>query len=638
MSPQKLQALLQETVAHHRAGRFAPAEKGYRQVRAAAPRLFDGWHLGGLLAYQQGRAAEAVEMLTRAHQLDRKSAVCEMRLGLALIAAGRAAEAEAHLRQVVERNPAFHEGWDNLAFCLKAQDRLVEAVECHRRAVAAKPDFAGGWYNLGLTFSLLGHPEQALPCHERAIAIDPQFVAAWFGRAQALHQSDRMPEAVEAYGAVLALDPALHEARTCRLFALHHVDGVTREQLFAEHVAYGRALGETPAPDLPNPPEPERRLRVAILSPDLREHSCAYFLEPLLRHLDPTRFEVYLYHDHFRVDAISARLQALAAVWRNFSGRPGADVERQIRADAPDILIDLAGHTGLTNRLPLFARRLAPVQVTYLGYPNTTGLPAMDYRFTDGIADPAGEADAFATETLVRFAPTAWSYAPPPGAPEPAPAPCAAGGPVTFGCFNSPNKLTDTTLRLWARVLAAVPESRLLFKGAALEEPAVQARYRERFVRAGLPADRLDFLGRTPGTAAHLACYGRVDIALDTFPYHGTTTTCEALWMGVPVVSLAGDRHVSRVGASLLTAAGHPEWIAAGADDYVRLAAGLAGDRARLAAIRAGLRDDLRRGPLLDAAGQGARFGAALHDCWRRWCDRRTAATPPAHDRVSVNV
>jgi protein O-GlcNAc transferase len=637
MSPQKLQSLLQEAVAHHRAGRFAPAEKGYRQVRAAAPKAAEGWHLGGLLAYQQGRAAEAVEMLTRAHQLDRKSAVCEMRLGLALIAAGRAADAEAHLRQVVERNPRYHEGWDNLAFCLKAQDRLAEAVECHRRAVAAKPDFANGWYNFGLTLSLLGHPEQALPCHERALAIDPQFTAARFGRAQTLHQSNRMDEAVEAYGAVLALAPALPEVRTCRLFALHHVDGVTREQLFAEHVAYGRALGDFPAPALPNAPDPERRLRVAILSPDLREHSCAYFLEPLLRHLDRGQFELYLYHDHFRVDAVSARLQALAAVWRNFSGQPGSDVERQIRADAPDLLIDLAGHTGISNRLPLFAKRLAPVQITYLGYPDTTGLPAMDYRFTDGVADPAGEADAFATETLVRFAPTAWSYAPPPGAPGPAPAPCAAGGPVTFGSFNSPSKLTDATLRLWARVLAAVPEARLLFKGAALEEPAQQVRHRERFVRAGLPAERIEFLGRTPGTAEHLACYGRVDIALDTFPYHGTTTTCEALWMGVPVVSLAGDRHVSRVGASLLTAAGHPEWIAGSADDYVRLAAGLAADRGRLAAIRAGLRDDLRRGPLLDAAGQGARFGATLRMCWRRWCEGRTTEAGAARGLVFVN-
>lgn len=620
MSPQKLQSLLQQAVAHHRAGEFEAAAKLYRQVRALAPKAVDAWHLGGLAAYQLGRSVEAVELLTRAHQLDRKSVICEARLALALIAAGRAPEAETHLRAVVGRSPEFAEGWDNLAFCLKSQDRLADALECHRRAVAAKPDFANGWYNYGLTLAVLGQPERALECHERALAIDPAFVAARFGRAQALHLADRMVEAVEEYGRVLAVNPALTEVRSCRLFALHHVDGITREQLFAEHVAYGRSVenaSTTAVPARPAASDPGRRLRLAILSPDLREHSCAYFLEPLLRHLDPAQFEVYLYHDHFRTDAISARLQALAAAWRNFVGRPAAEVEQTIRADAPEILIDLAGHTGISNRLPLFARRLAPVQVTYLGYPNTTGLTAMDYRFTDAIADPPGEADALATETLVRFAPVAWCYSPPPGAPEPAP---ARTGPVTFGCFNSPNKVTDTTLCLWARVLAAVPDARLLFKGAALEEPARQARYRERFVRCGLPVERIDFLGRTAGTAEHLVCYGRVDVALDTFPYHGTTTTCESLWMGVPVVSLAGDRHVSRVGVSLLTAAGHPEWIAATADDYVRIATELAGDRARLAALRTTLRDDLRRSALLDHPAQAARFAAALRECWRKAC------------------
>jgi predicted O-linked N-acetylglucosamine transferase (SPINDLY family) len=635
MSPQKLQALLQQAVAHHRAGELEPAGKLYRQVRAAAPKAVDAWHLGGLAAYQQGRSAEAVELLSRAHQLDRKSVVCEARLALALIAAGRAPEAEAHLRAVVARSPEFAEGWDNLAFCLKAQDRLADAVECHRRCVAAKPDFANGWYNYGLTLAVLGHPERALECHDKALALDPAFVAARFGRAQALHLSDRMVEAVEEYTRVLAANPALAEVRSCRLFAIHHVEGFTREQLFAEHVAYGRAIETRPVP-VPRPadPDPARRLRLAILSPDLREHSCAYFLEPLLRHLDPAQFEVYLYHDHFRTDAVSARLQALAAVWRNFVGRPAAEVEQAIRADAPDILMDLAGHTGISNRLPLFARRLAPVQITYLGYPNTTGLAAMDYRFTDAIADPPGEAEAFATEMLVRFAPVAWCYSPPPAAPEVAP---ARTGPVTFGCFNSPNKVTDATLRLWARVLAAVPESRLLFKGAALEDPARQARYRARFAACGLPVDRIEFLGRTAGTAEHLACYGRLDVALDTFPYHGTTTTCEALWMGVPVVSLAGDRHVSRVGASLVTAAGHPEWSATTADDYVRIAAELAGDRVRLAALRAGLREDLRRGALLDHPAQAARFADALRECWRRRCAADGAAAGAAGP-VSANT
>jgi predicted O-linked N-acetylglucosamine transferase (SPINDLY family) len=638
MSPSKVQSLLQQAVALHREGGLDAAEKIYRQIRAAVPKNFDALHLSGLLAYQQGRAEDAVALLTKAHQLDRKSVQCEMRLAIALIACTRSAEAEKHLRHVLERSPDYVEGWDNLAYCLKTQDRLVDAVACHRKVVALKPDFANGWYNFGLTLGLLGYPDESIPCHERALSIDPEFHAARLGRAQALQQSNRIVEAVDAYGELIAANPTQLEIRSCRLFALHNLDGITREQLFAEHVAFGRAIPDTPAITLPNSPDAARRLRIAILSPDLREHSCAYFLEPLLRHLDREQFEVFLYHDHFRVDAVSTRLQALAATWRNFVGQPNTAVERAIRSDAPDILIDLAGHTGLSNRLPLFARRLAPVQISYLGYPNTTGLDAMDYRLTDAFADPVGEADPFATEKLLRFAPTAWCYSAPVDAPLPNAIPRAPDAPVTFGCFNSFGKVTDAMLGTWARLLAEVPQARLLLKGAGFEEPAAQAKLRERLSRCGLPPERVEFLGRTPGTAQHLACYHQVDIALDTFPYHGTTTTCEALWMGVPVVSIAGDRHVSRVGVSLLNAAGHSEWIARDADEYVRIASALVSDRVRLQKISAGLRDELRASALLDHAGQSARFAETLRDCWRNWCSLQTPALVDAGQVVGASA
>jgi predicted O-linked N-acetylglucosamine transferase (SPINDLY family) len=284
--------------------------------------------------------------------------------------------------------------------------------------------------------------------------------------------------------------------------------------------------------------------------------------------------------------------------------------------------VDLAGHTGLVGRLPLFARHLAPVQVTYLGYPDTTGLPAIGYRFTDAVADPPGDADAFATERLVRFAPTAWCYAPPAATPPAEPPGGRPAGPPVFGCFNNAGKVSDTTLALWARVLAAVPGARLKLKGRGLGEPGVCARLLERCAACGLPAGRVELLERTPDTAAHLALYHDVDVALDTFPYHGTTTTCEALWMGVPVVSLRGDRHASRVGASLLAAVGHPEWVAASADDYVRTAAALAAERPARAAVRAALQGS----PLLDHAGQSARFATALRSCWQDWCATRAAA------------
>jgi predicted O-linked N-acetylglucosamine transferase (SPINDLY family) len=602
MSHAQYQRLLQDAVVHHRAGRLDQAEALYRRVRAALPNHFDAVHLSGIVALQRNRPSEAVELLSRAHRLSPKNAPCALRLGFALTADGRATEAEQPFRTAVTIDPNSAEAWDGLAHCLKVQDRLSAAIECHQKALGLQPAFTKGLYNFGLTLSLAGRQTEALACHERAIAADPAYAKGYYGRAQVLQQMHRIPEAIAAYDRFLELEPANLEARSYRLYALNHLDDLAREKLFAEHVAFGRVVGQQPLPAFANDPSPTRRLRLAILSPDLRAHSCAWFLEPLLQHLDPSQFELYLYHDHFREDAVSARLKSLAAVWRNFVGQSSAVVEKAIRADAPDILVDLAGHTGMTSRLPLFAKHLAPVQINYLGYPNTTGLPAMHYRFTDATVDPVGEADALATEKLVRFAPTAWAYQPP---------------PVTA-------KVTDATLALWARVLAAVPGSRLLLKGRGFGEEAVRQRYFERFAAAGLPVDRVEFLERTAKTDDHLALYGRVDISLDTFPYHGTTTTCEALWMGVPVVTLMGDRHVARVSGSLLTAIGRGEWVAQTPEDYVRIAAELAADPAKLAAIRAGLRDEVRKSPLGDHAGQSIRFAAALRQCWSTWCESRT--------------
>ncbi len=626
MSPAQLQHLLRDAVSHHRAGHLDQAEALYRRVRAALPRNFDAVHLLGVIALQRGRNIEAIELLTKALHINPNAHVVAMRLGLALISVGKPAEAEGHLRRAVQANPDYLEAWDNLAFCLKTQDRLKEAIECHQKVVAINPKHALGWYNYGLTLSLYGRIAEALECHDKALAADSNYAKAHYGRAQALQQAHRLTEAVAAYDRFLELEPQQHEARSYRLFALNNFASLTREQLFAEHVDYGRKVGTFPLPDFPQAPDSARKLRIGILSPDLRAHSCAYFIEPLLAHLDREKFELYLYHDHFREDAVSNRLKKLAAVWRSFVGQSLSGLEQIIRADQPDILIDLAGHTGMTNRLPLFARHVAPVQVTYLGYPNTTGLPAIGYRFTDAIADPIGEAEAFATEKLVRFSSTAWAYQPPLDAPEVNPSPAAAA-PVTFGCYNNLAKITDPMLEVWGRVMQAVPDSRLVLKGRGLGTDAVRDRYRARFAACGLPVDRVDLLERTAETNSHLALYHRVDIALDTFPYHGTTTTCEALWMGAPVVTLMGDRHVSRVSGSLLAAAGHPEWIAQTPDEYVRICTELAADRAKLAAIRAGLRDDMRRSRLLDHAGQSARFGDALRNCWAEWCGSRGGST-----------
>jgi predicted O-linked N-acetylglucosamine transferase (SPINDLY family) len=638
--------LLAHALAHHQAGRIPAAAALYAQARALAPKSFEAHHLGGAAAVQLGQLAEAEKLLARALALNERVAGTHMCLGLAHAALGRVIEAEKSLRRSLELDAKNHEAWAHLASLLVAAGQLDDAGAAYERASHLKPDFAQALTGLGSVRQLCGRHAEAIALHTRALALEPSHPKARLARAQACQSLHRLDEALADLAAQLARQPDDLEARSHRLMLLNYSADMTREKLFSEHRAFGEAAAAEALknrgrrsvaadPKFPGTPQftadaaaAERRppsvagiacpkIRVAFLSPDLRAHSVAFFLEPLLRHLDRTRFEVFLYHDHFITDAASARLRALAHGWRNFIGQTNEAVAARIHADAPDILVDLAGHTGL-NRLPLFARRLAPTQVAYLGYPATTGLAEMDFRFTDALVDPLGEADAFHTEKLIRFAPTAWAYSPPS---EILPPGRAGGADLTFGSFNNFSKVNDTTLRLWAKILRETPGSRLLLKSFGLDPAAL----RPRLIAAGLDPARVEWLAPTATTAAHLALYARVDIALDPFPYHGTTTTCEALWMGVPVVTLAGDRHAARVGVSLLTAAGHPELIAHDADDYVRLASALAGDSPRLAALHTGLRRDLENSPLLDHRAQASRFGDALLACWER---RRAVVTP----------
>jgi protein O-GlcNAc transferase len=655
MNAHKIQQLIRAAVGHHQAGRLGEAESLYQQVRRADPRNFDALHLSGVVALQQGRLAEAVDLLGRALRQSPRSAICAMRLGLALLRLGRFSEAEIRLRGAAELDPNLAEAWGHRSAALRALGRIEESIKAAERAVslqpgsaemrealaellvgarghaAAEPHFrqvvsmqplhAVAWSNLGVCLTYLGNLSEALECIDRALALEPALHHAHAARGMTLDRLYRTSEACDSYSRAIAGQSDNWQARSARLLALHYEGAVSREAIFQEHVAFGEALGT--AREVVGTPVlgSGRKLRVGFLSADLRQHSVAYFLEPLLAHLDAEQFEVCLYHDHVQVDAMSERLRARAARWSHVAGQSDSTLAAIVTKDAPDILIDLAGHTGL-NRLPLLARRLAPVQATYLGYPDTTGVKTMDFRLVDAVTDPEGEAEQFHTERLLRFAPTAWSFAPPVSAPEVAPLPCRAGRGVTFGCFNNFAKVSGAMLGVWARLLATVPGSRLMLKGFGLGNQGLQAQIMLRLASAGISREQIELLERTQTQGEHLAAYGRVDVALDTFPYHGTTTTCEALWMGVPVVTLTGDRHMSRVGASLLQAVGHTEWVAGTVDDYIRIAAGMAADPAQLAGVRGVLRDEMRRSALLDHAGQAARFGMALH---QMWSERRSA-------------
>jgi predicted O-linked N-acetylglucosamine transferase (SPINDLY family) len=339
---------------------------------------------------------------------------------------------------------------------------------------------------------------------------------------------------------------------------------------------------------------------------------------PFLEHHDREQIELFAYGEVSEPDEWTERARKQVDHWRSLANVPDAQAAELIRGDEIDILVDLAGHTN-GNRLMVFARKPAPVQATYLGYPGTTGLSAMDYRITDALADPPGMTEEHHSERLIRLPNCAWCYGPDTEA-SPGPSPAAQRGHVTFGSFNNLAKVTDRMLDAWARILQAVPDSRLLLKSAGFLSMDARMRVRETMLsKSGISEERLDIRGPEDSHQSHLLLYREMDIALDTFPYHGTTTTCEALWMGVPVISLAGQTHVSRVGVSLLNNVGLPELVAASEDEYVRIAAQLAGDAERLSSYRANLRDRMRQSRLLDAQSFSCGIEAAFRQMWASW-------------------
>ncbi len=572
------------------------------------------------MALLQGQPAAAAELYARAIRINPRSATAATCLGVTRMALGDFPGAERHLREALRLEPRNAEIWNQLATLLSTSGRPEEAVKCHRQAVTLNPKSAPAWHGYASTLSNLNLPVEALAYEKRAIAADPAYAAARRGYAVALQKCHRVPEGIREYDALLAQNPRQLDAQSHRLFALNYLAGQTPESLYAAHKVYGEWVEkDAPKVTFTNSPDPNRKLRVAFFSADFREHSVAYFIAPLIRLLDRDQFEILLYNFCNKPDAMTAYLRGMAGVWRDFPSNVESVIEPIVRADQPDIAIDLGGHTGETL-LPFFARCIAPVQINYLGYPNTSGLKAMNYRLVDGTTDPAGKADQLHTETLVRFSSCAWVYEPPATAPLPAPPPCLKNGPITFGSFNNFSKVTDEMLTIWGRLLNEVPGSRLLLKSIGLSDPAIIPQVRERLRKSGLSDDRVALLGARGTTAEHLAAYALIDIALDTAPYNGTTTTCESLWMGVPVITSIGDRHAARVSASLLRAVGHQEWIAGNFDEYVGIAKTLAHDPAQLKTLRSNLRDELTRSPLMDQSGKASEFGAALRDCWQKWC------------------
>ena len=526
--------------------------------------------------------------------------------GLAHHQAGRREEAAACYRQALVLDPAHADSLHLLGVISLQLGQHEQAIAMIQHAISVRGDQAAYHSNLGAAFRILGRLDEAAASFRRALVLTPDYAEAYSNLGTTLRGQGFLREAADCFRRAVTLQPGYAVAHSNLVYCLNFDSDLSPAAVLAEHACWGMAHAPPQAASGFAPRRPGR-LRIGYVSPDFRDHSVDCFFEPLLRHHDRATVESFCYANVARPDAVTARLQGLADHWRNILGVGDAEVASQIRRDGIDLLVDLAGHTS-GNRLTLFAYRPAPIQATWLGYPNRTGVSTIDYRLVDTITDPMGAAEPPASEQLVRLPDGFLCYQPPEGAPAPTEPPSSRNGFVTFGSFNNPSKLSLPTLKCWARILISVPGSRLLLKGQSFADTGTRDLFLERLVACGVSPECVTLLPQTATTAAHLALYDQIDIALDPFPYNGTTTSCEALWMGVPVICLRGDRHAARVGASLLTHAGLPDLIADHVDDYIGLAQALAADVMRRAALRQGLRAQLAGSKLCDARAFARKF------------------------------
>jgi protein O-GlcNAc transferase len=590
----------------------------YRQAIALKPDYAEArYNLGGVL-HAQGKRDEAVACYRQTIALKPNYAEAHFNLGATFHAQHKWDDAIACYRQALALKPDYAEAHYNFGITLHAQRKWSEAISCYRQALAIKPDYAEVHCNLGATLTEQDKWDEAVSCYRQALALKPDYADAYYNLGVALNALGKRTEAIDCYERALALDPDHPSAHSNLVMAMLYEPGYSASELLAAHVRFGNRVEAQLKPSWPAHPnsrDPHRRLKVGYVSGDFRQHAVAYFFEPLLAGHDKAEVEVFCYFNDTRHDSFTDRLVSLADHWVPCLHMSEDQLAERIRNDGIDILVDLSGHSS-HNRLLTFARKPAPIQVTYLGYPASSGLSAMDYRLTDSYADPQAN-DSYYREKLLRLPNSLWCYRPAADMPDVTPLPALTNGFLTFGSFNNINKIGDQCIKLWAALLRTLPSSRLLM--VTVPEGEMRQRLVQQFTDFGVMPERLDFRGRL---APHefQRTLRQVDMTLDPFPINGATTTCESLWLGVPVISLVGDRFYSRAGLSVMNAAGLPDFVAATPEDYLKIPALLAENFQLLAGIRAGLREHLAASPLIDNTGFARNVEKIYREIWAEWC------------------
>ena len=649
LTPQYPKAHINLGIALEAMGDSAAAIRSYEQALATDPRHPAANYNLGKLLHGHGDLLRAESLLTRALQSRPDFPDARIVLALVHVSQGKLAQAAAELEAALRQRPDDFGALFHYAATLRALNRLDEAREVLKRAIAVdtnnadahaalsdilvalgdtagaaaelevvlqhRPDWVDALFNYGTLLRRQLRLEEAERAFRRAIAARPGHAGAYRMLGEALLAQSRGDEAFEVYRRARQENPQDFGLESAELFALFGSDRISDEELFARHAAFGQRLEAVHAPRTAfrNARDPERRLRIGYLSGDFRYHVVTLFMLPVLERHNRASFEVYCYSTADSTDGHTRQITQRADVWRAMGGKSPAQVAEAITADAIDILVDLSGHSG-TLQLATMAERPAPVQVTWLGYLNTTGLTRIHYRITDRFADPPGLTERHHTESLVRLPHGQWCYRPFLSPPVVAVPPSAKKGYVTFGAFHQATKISRAARRLWAEILAQVPQSRLLVVGVP------RGRAQDDLLRdLGVARERITCVPYAP-LEEYLRLFGEVDIALDSLPFSGGTTSCDTLWMGVPIVTMPGTRSVSRSASSVVSNVGLTDWIASSPEDYVRRAVRFAGERELLAELRASMRSRMSASPLMQEERFVRDLEQAYREMWRRWC------------------
>ena len=597
-------------------GQFDGALASYRRALEIKPNFAEAYINLGATLQEQDRLDEAEACYHRALEVKPDYAEAYINLGNTLKDQGRFIEAEASYRRAQEINPNYAEAHNNLGVILHDQGRLIEAEASFRRALEIKPGYTEAHNNLGNVLTDLRQLDSAVASYRCALEIKPDYAEAHSNLGNTLREQGRLTEAEASYRRALENKPDFVDARSNLLFALNYRAGHSPAECLSEARRYGIMVAKKVTARFTTwqcADSPER-LRVGLVSGDLNNHPVGYFLESLLAQLDPNRVELIAYPTDRKTDALTARIKPHFAAWKPLSGLSDAAAARLIHADGVHVLLDLSGHTRKT-RLPVFAWKPAPVQVSWLGYFATTGVAEMDYLLADPVGVPESQRGQF-TETVWYLPDTRLCFTPPDAPPPVAPLPALKNGYITFGCFQRLDKAGDEVLAAWATILKALPNAKLRWQCKYLGDPGVIKHLTQRLRQHNIDPARVALHGAV-SRDAYLAAHAEVDLLLDTFPYPGGTTTCEALWMGVPTLTLAGDTLLARQGASLLTAAGLEDRVASSVADYVNKAIAMSSDLPKLAALRAGLREQVKTSPLFDAPRFARNLENALWGMWQ---------------------